>query len=107
MVIKTFGELRSVKIEQYVKKIGNCPLCRKPLAEGKNNYYCTGYKDGCEFSLPKILCEAKLTEEDIKLLIDGKKTGVKSMVSKGGNKFKTQLTLLKDGKIEFIFKDKK
>jgi DNA topoisomerase-3 len=102
----TFQELSALKLERFVKTVGECPLCKSPLAEGKNNYYCSSYKTGCTFGIPKTMCGASLTPDDIAKLLEGKKTGVKSMTSKAGKPFKAQLLLNKD-KIEFVFKDEK
>lgn len=48
------------------KEIGKCPFCRNSIMEGKNNYYCSGYSDGCGF---KIWSEAYCTFSFMK---DGK-----------------------------------
>ena len=33
------------------KEIGKCPYCGGDMTEGKNNYYCSGYKNGCNFKI--------------------------------------------------------
>jgi DNA topoisomerase-3 len=66
--------------ECYVNEaLGFCPLCRKSIAEGKKNYYCTGYKEvpSCTFSIWKETAGAKVSVADVKLLVSGKSTGIK------------------------------
>lgn len=33
------------------KEIGKCPFCGSEIIEGKKNYYCAGYKNGCGFKI--------------------------------------------------------
>ncbi|MDN6641166.1 MAG: type IA DNA topoisomerase, partial [Tetragenococcus sp.] len=35
------------------KAIGICPNCQKDIVDKGKVYGCTGYKEGCKFSLPK------------------------------------------------------
>lgn len=35
------------------EEIGECPLCGKPVIEGKSAFGCSGYKEGCKFALWK------------------------------------------------------
>lgn len=49
-----------------------CPSCGKEILEGEKNYFCTGYKDGCGYSLWKVFMGAKITAEDAKNLFEGK-----------------------------------
>jgi DNA topoisomerase-3 len=67
--------------ERYVKEApGLCPLCGKPVAEGKKNYYCTGYKEDppCAFPVWKEVAGAGVSVTDLKLPVSGKPTGMKN-----------------------------
>jgi DNA topoisomerase-3 len=90
------------------EEAGRCPLCGNPLREGKNNYYCTGYKQipPCRFSLRKKIAGARISLEDIQLLISGRPTGIKKCTSKNGKRFPAVFVLEKDGKPVFRFPEK-
>jgi DNA topoisomerase-3 len=96
--------------ECYVKESpGLCPLCGKPLAEGKKNYYCTGYNQDppCAFSMWKEVAGAKVSTADLKLLVSGKPTRIKKCTSRSGKRFTAILVLEKDGKLCLRFPEKK
>ncbi|WP_028778686.1 type IA DNA topoisomerase [Shimazuella kribbensis] len=85
--------------------ISHCPICKSGIVDRKTFYGCTGYKNGCKFTLPKKLLGKKLSEAIVKKLIEGKTTQlVKGFTSSKGKKFDAKL-ILKDGKISFIFSD--
>jgi DNA topoisomerase-3 len=95
--------------EHYVKEdIGLCPLCGKPIAEGKKNYYCTGYKETppCAFSIWKEVAGARMLVNDVKVLVSGKPTGIKKCASKNGKRFTAVFILEKVGKVAFRFPEK-
>ncbi|MDR1429300.1 MAG: topoisomerase C-terminal repeat-containing protein, partial [Spirochaetaceae bacterium] len=92
--------------EYYVKEgPGLCPFCGTPLREGEKNYYCTGYKQApsCRFSVWKTVTGAKISLEDVKLLVSGKPTGIKKCTSKNGKRFIAFFVLEQDGKLAFRF----
>jgi len=52
-----------------------CPKCSKGhLIKGKNAYGCSDYKSGCNFTIPFVFLEKKLTENQIKTLVSKKKS---------------------------------
>lgn len=88
----------------FVDKSRICPSCGKKLLNGKNNVFCAGYKDGCKFSIPYQICQKKLTENQIQMLISSQRTNViKGFVSKSGKPFDASLKIDAQGKIEFVF----
>lgn len=117
---KWCGEIRNLSDER-VRKMedsGNtgmkCPACGRPLREMSWGYGCTGYSEGCRFSVGTI-CEKKLTERQVKTLLEKGEVGpISGFVSKRtGKKFDAKLKLEKeevDGKTEcrisFAFEDK-
>lgn len=82
-----------------------CPVCHSgEIVKGKDNHFCSNYKEGCKFSVREILGK-KLTDAQVKKLVTTGKTGViKGFVSnKTGKTFDAGLVLKADGKIEFDF----
>jgi DNA topoisomerase-3 len=95
--------------EHYMKEdLGRCPFCGNPLREGQGNYYCMGYKQvpPCRFSIRKEIAGAKVSLEDLRLLISGKPTKIKKCMSKNGKRFPAVFVLEKDGKLAFRFPEK-
>jgi DNA topoisomerase-3 len=55
------------------KSLGACPLCGADMYEGKRNYYCAKYKEGCRFVIWKEICQAAISITDVQALLAGKK----------------------------------
>jgi DNA topoisomerase-3 len=76
-----------------------CPKCKKGFVrqspKNKDQYYCSDYKNGCDFSFwNKEIFGKKLTEKMVSDLLGKRKTGVlKGFVSGKGNKFDAPLIL--------------
>ncbi|MCA9766968.1 MAG: topoisomerase C-terminal repeat-containing protein, partial [Carnobacterium sp.] len=89
------------------KAIGICPNCQKDIVDKGKFYGCTGYKEGCKFSLPKQWSSKTLTKKNISDLLTKKETTtIKGFKSKKGTPFNAKLKL-KEGKLEFFFENKK
>lgn len=83
--------------------IGHCPLCGKDIVESTKSFYCSGFKEGCKFSIWKSIAGKKLTKENIRQLLEkGITTEIKGFKSKSGKQFNAKLQII-DGKIEFLF----
>lgn len=86
--------------------LGSCPRCGKQVVEKQKFYGCTGYKDGCKFTLPKEYLGKKLTHANIKKLLEKKRSNlIKGFSSKKGNKFDAYLILDND-KLSLEFSSK-
>ena len=85
-----------------------CPLCGKKLNKMQWGYGCSGYKEGCKFSVGEI-CGKKITESQvISLITKGKTSVIKGFTAKSGKKFDAALWLDKNtGKINFEFAEHK
>ncbi|MEK4799961.1 DNA topoisomerase 3 [Thermoactinomyces sp. FSL K6-2592] len=84
---------------------GPCPRCGKQVIDKKKFYGCSGYQEGCKFTLPKEFCGKKLTETNVKKLLEkGKSNLVKGFTSKKGNNFDAYLVLDEKQKLSFQFK---
>ncbi|MDM0935703.1 DNA topoisomerase [Clostridium perfringens] len=81
--------IEKVEIEREV--IGKCPRCGKNIYEGKNNFYCEGYKDEpkCQFTMwkeDKFFKDKgkKLSKAGAKSLLAGKKVKMTGLKKKDG-----------------------
>ncbi|HAT4330898.1 TPA: DNA topoisomerase III [Clostridium perfringens] len=81
--------IEKVEIEREV--IGKCPRCGKNIYEGKNNFYCEGYKDypKCQFIMwkeDKFFKDKgkKLSKAGAKSLLAGKKVKMTGLKKKDG-----------------------
>lgn len=84
--------------------LGSCPLCQAEIKDFPKSFSCSRWKEGCGFTIWKIVARKKLTEPIIKTLILKKKTGlIKGFKSKAGKSFEAYLLLNKEGKVEFEF----
>lgn len=86
--------------------VGNCPICGKELRRQRNFYGCTGYKDGCKFTINTYICGKAISVENIRMMLEGKTTPViRGFRSKSGKAFDAALQLDEERKIKFIFED--
>lgn len=100
-------DVSKYKIQKNYKNdkiiVGQCPICGKGIIESTKSFYCSGYKDGCRFSIWKSIAGKKLTKTNIKQLLEnGITTEIKGFKSKSGKQFNAKLQIA-DGKVEFIF----
>ncbi|MDA1567913.1 DNA topoisomerase 3 [Bacillus cereus] len=109
--IESIGELKiDTKIQEMKSKdtIGKCPKCGKDVMSRKTFYGCSGYKEGCKFSIPGEYLTKKISEANAKKLLEGKKTGlIKKMKGKSGKEFDGHLKLTESGKLDLEFAAKK
>lgn len=100
---------QSVKIEVPLPAASGitCPICGKEVRRGKSNWYCSGYKEGCKFTIWESVAGAKVTEKDVAALCGGKTTGIKHCVNKSGKAFDCRFALDSEKKIKFVFEEKR
>lgn len=80
-----------------------CPVCGKPMRKLKWGYGCSGYADGCRFSIGTI-CGKTLTETQVKRLVEKRDSGeIKGFTSKAGKRFDAHLVLDESNAIKFSF----
>lgn len=79
---------------------GSCPLCNDNVVEQKYSYSCSN--ENCSFKINKIICSSKINVYEMKLILQGKKTRLKSFKKKNGEKFKSKIALSPD-KTKIIF----
>lgn len=83
--------------------VGKCPLCGKDVIRYKNGYSCSGYKEGCEFSVYGFLCRRVISKSNMQMLLEtGRSSKIKGFISKNGKSFDAYLKL-EEGKVIFDF----
>jgi DNA topoisomerase-3 len=85
--------------------VGKCPVCSKDVVRYKMSYGCSGYKDGCTFSVSTYICGRAISISNVRqLLLSGSTSKIKGFISKKGKLFDACLKL-SDGKCVFDFSD--
>ena len=84
--------------KQEKEVIGKCPKCGNPIYEGEKNFYCSGYKTGCDFKLWKKVKvfnqkEVTITKQDAKTLLNKGKILITGLTNKAGKKYKANFKL--------------
>ncbi|WP_017144927.1 type IA DNA topoisomerase [Fusobacterium animalis] len=84
--------------KQEKEVIGKCPKCGNPIYEGEKNFYCSGYKSGCDFKLWKKIKvfnqkEVTITKQDAKTLLNKGKILITGLTNKAGKKYKANFKL--------------
>jgi len=77
-----------------------CPLCGKPMLEGRTAWGCSGYQSGCQFRVPFEFMHKKLTLTHLSVLCKKKQTGViNGFVDEVGVKRSGKLVVTDNGNI--------
>ncbi len=84
--------------------VGKCPLCGSDVVRTRFGYGCSGYKDGCKFSLGNVICSRVISLENVRTLLkEGATPLISGFVSKkSGKEFSAKLAV-EDGKVVFKF----
>jgi len=83
-------------------ELSACPKCKEGnILKGKNAYGCSRWKDGCNFRLPFVYLEKKLTDNQVKRLIEKKATTILKGFILNGKKVDGKLVLSDSYEIEF------
>ena len=83
--------------------VGKCPLCGKDVVRYKNGYSCSGYKDGCTFSVYGFLCRRVISKSNMQMLLEtGRSAKIQGFISKNGKPFDAYLKI-EEGKVVFEF----
>ncbi|MCI5971347.1 MAG: DNA topoisomerase, partial [Oscillospiraceae bacterium] len=73
---------------------GKCPVCGKNVVRTRFGYGCTGYKDGCKFSINNIICGRVISLSNAKKLLEtGRTYKIENFISKNGKNFSAYLKL--------------
>jgi DNA topoisomerase-3 len=102
--IKNVFNSNTDDIGLYGDYIGKCPKCKKDVIRNRYGYGCSGYKDGCNFSIPRVICKKVISKNEAKLLVnEGRTNKLNNFISKNNKEFSACLKLEND-KIVFDFK---
>ncbi len=97
---KTYGP----KVPAKTSNLGPCPVCGAEIKDFPKSYSCSRWKEGCQFTIWKVVAKKKLSESQVKKLMSDKKTDlIKGFKSKAGKPFEAYLIMNKEGKVEFEF----
>lgn len=91
--------------------LGKCPECGKPVMENQKAFGCSGYKEGCKFTIWKNSLERfgrkTIPASIVKNLLSGKEVKITGLKSKAGKEYEVPGKLVKDEKwgwkIELMF----
>ncbi len=91
----------------FGETVGICPLCGKELRRMQRFYGCSGYKEGCKFSVNTAICRRVIPKVQLKKLIEEGKTDVLSgfVSARTGKTFEAALKL-ENGRAVFDFPPK-
>lgn len=72
-----------------------CPLCGGTIRRTKFGYGCSGYKEGCKFTVNRVICGRVISKENIRLLVTtGRTAKIQGFVSpRTGKTFDAALRL--------------
>ena len=81
-----------------------CPVCKKGVIRFHEKAAgCSAYTSGCKFVIWRTMSEKKLSDNQIKTLLEqGKTSVIKGFKAKSGKTFNASL-LLNEGKVHFVF----
>ncbi|MBJ6361824.1 DNA topoisomerase III [Paenibacillus sp. GCM10012307] len=104
LIIKHDGqklETRKPTLDELT--LGACPICKKPVTEKGNFYGCSGFKEGCKFTLPKEFLGRAITANQIRKLLKSGKTDVIKGFEAKGKKFDAAIGYnIQDQKVQFL-----
>ena len=85
-------------------EVGACPLCGSKVVRTSFGYGCSGYKDGCKFSINNIILGRVISKRNVEMLLStGKTSKIEGFVSKRTGKEFSAFLKLEDGRAVFEF----
>lgn len=94
--------VQAISEVKSAKSLPECPKCRKgELIRGKSAYGCSEYKQGCDFKIPFVLMGKKLSENQVRQLVEKKKTSIVKKIEIGAEKKDGCFVLLPDFNVGF------
>ncbi len=85
--------------------LGACPLCGKAVRRMRSFYGCSGYREGCKFTVNTYICGKAISVSNMqKLLANGSTDLIEGFISKKSQQpFSAALRLEENGKVVFAF----
>ncbi len=85
------------------KALGKCPLCGAEVRDQQKSYRCSGWTEGCTFTIWKTIAGKKISERTARsLLAKGETAKMKGFRSKAGRRFEARLKLV-EGEVRLDF----
>ena len=78
-------------------RLGDCPLCQKPVIEGRKGYGCSDWKAGCQFVLWKEIYGVPVSRDMACQLLQNTRTLHSYAIKLNDDVFNAQLTLNNQG----------
>ena len=100
---------RELQQVEEQSNVGKCLYCKNGMIQDKGKFYgCTEYQGGCTFTLSKIVLGKKISQSNIKKLLNGDRTNlIKGFKSKKGKRFDAYLRYdAERQKVKFEFQKK-
>ena len=95
-------EISQLAKKEVSESFGSCPKCKNSIVDKGKFYGCTGYNNGCRFTIQKELARKKLTKTMVKDLLSKKETKkVKGFKNKVGKDFEATLIIDSNDKVTF------
>ena len=92
-------------IDSDAPVLGTCPLCERPVREGRGAYACDSGRV-CNFVIFKKIAKRPISKRTVKQLLKGEQTKpMKGFKSKKGKEFSAALILSEEGRARFVFED--
>jgi len=86
------------------EELGPCPICGADVVEQKKSFSCSRWRDGCGFTIWKMMAGKRISVRTARTLLrDGKTSVLKGFKSKSGQPFSARLKL-DEGKVSFDFR---
>ncbi len=99
---KVYGKKEIVKTSE----IGKCPICQSDVMDYPKSYSCSKWKEGCKFTIWKIVAKKKLSQTSVSELMISKRTNlIKGFKSKTGKSFDAYLKMDQSGQVSFEFQN--
>jgi len=88
----------------FGEKVGVCPLCGCDVTRTTFGYGCSGYKDGCKFSINNVILGRVISKANVMMLLkDGKTSKIEGFISKKTGKEFSAFLKLENGRAVFEF----
>lgn len=99
------GDNGNIALSFDNKKVdAKCPICSSGIIETSKSFLCAKYIDKeCDLYISKTIANYELTEDDLKLLLNGEETPfINNFATRDGEVFNAKLTFdFKENKIKF------
>lgn len=101
-------KLESLKLSTSAGPVGRCPVCGKPVMEYPKSYSCSGFSEGCKFTIWKTVAGKNISRSIAEeLLSSGKTKLIKGFKSKAGKSFSAHLKIKEElNGVEFEFEQR-